>query len=56
MCYCVITLCVVFGVMVLYKRFVLQRCTEFGFVSIQVVIQKFHMSPIVACEASQTCG
>ena len=31
MCYTVITLCVVFGVMVLYKRFVFQCCTEFGF-------------------------
>ena len=28
-----------------------------GFVSNQVVvIQKFRKSPIVACEASQTCG
>ena len=56
MCYCVITLCVVFGVMILYKRSVFQCCKSSGFVSNQVVIQKFRKSPIVGCEVSQTCG
>ena len=40
MCYSVITLCVVFGVMVLYQRFVFQCCTGVRvFVSIQVVVR-----------------
>ena len=57
MCYSVITLCVVFGVMV----FVSKVCFSllYGvrvFVSNQVGILKCRKSPVVACEASQTCG